>query len=86
LFVTQAGRERIAIHLFNLKTKKDLKMDCIDGFLVSRHKDTGWVERLEGDEMVLGRLGVNFKELDYFDLKKESFTGLKTSTSTRQGK
>jgi len=96
LFVTQAGRERIAIHLFNLKTKKDLEMESIDGFVVSGIKDSGWVERLEGEELVLGRTGVNFKEFDYFDLKRGKLyrvenldldtTGKVTKTTTFEGK
>jgi len=96
LFVTQAGRERIAIHLFNLKTKRDLKMDSPEGFLVSGRKEPGWVERLEGEELVLGIAGVNFKEFDYFDLKKRKLyrievlhldkAGKVTKTTTFEGK
>jgi len=96
LFVTQPGRERITIHLFNLKTKKDLQMESTDGFLVSRIKDSGWVERLEGEELVLGRTGVDFKVFYYFDLKKGKLyrieqvdldkTGKVMKTTTFEGK
>jgi len=76
LFVTEKGADRVTIHVVNLRTKKDMRLDPINetfGHHIGAGKESAyldWLERLEDDVLVLGSSGPKLRLLYYFRLRQ----------------